>query len=614
MTPTPNDEASLKARLARDPRDADTLGALGELLLRKTPPVVGQLQLADIETGIAYLRDAINAGNKSPQVIKRFVMSLGKVNSIPRNWNIDGAISIAFESGILPPPAFIPAVNALLNGLAQHKGSLAEALQATNADDNHTFAELMRLGRLRDTLAHPALSMMMRTTVFASVEWELMFTSLRRYYLEIAANPFAISIHPSDRALCYALAAQCFLNEYAFWASADEELKCELLAESFGANLAENPATDPFIAAVLACYRPLTSQTWARKLAQLYPTTDPNGFGALIQTQILEPAAEREIAESIPMVGKITDKTSCLVKNQYEENPYPRWVRPGFNKNTIPFSEMIRTKLPNANLGLFDKKTKPEILIAGCGTGLHIFHAIRGYEDWELTAIDISSASLAYAQRQIDAFNLPNVSLALCDILNVSMIGKTFDIIECGGVLHHMASPIDGWRALVDVLRPGGVMSVGLYSATARRAVLAAQSYVKRKNYSPNRLGIRRFRRDVIESTRKSTLTSTSHSVSLFGSAIKNFNDFYSLSMCRDLVFHVQEKNFSLEEIKDAIAELNLHFLGFRPSDSTHLKPYFFQFPNDPTGTNLENWIEFEKDNPDIFVAMYQFDVQKPAN
>ncbi len=607
-----DDEASLKARLADNPRDADALGALGDLVLKKFSASTDQPSPTDLARGIAYVRDAINQGFKSPGVIERFVKTIGGLKSVPSDWNIEGALKRAFESCALNPLTFRLAVNALLHGLPQNKGAFAEALTATWQGDDTKFAELMRDGRLQDTLADPALAMIMRSTVYASAEMEVLFTAVRRYYLHLAVDSDTITVKPSDRALCYALADQCFLNEYAFWTGANEELRCDLLVESISADFAENAVKDPFSIVVVSCYRPLSSLPWAEKLTRLRPATDQNEFSALIQRHILEPTKEREIARSLPVIGEITDETSQMVKDQYEENPYPRWAMPMVHEPK-PFSAAVRSRYPNADLNLLTQITKPDILVAGCGTGQQIFQTIGGYDSWDLTAIDISSASLAYAQRKIETFNLPSVNVALCDILNVSKLGKTYDIIECFGVLHHMESPIDGWRALVEVLRPGGIMSIGLYSSTARREIINAQAYARRKNYAPNPSGIRRFRQDVLADARKSSVAPASNPVTAFGPVIKSYHDFYSLSMCRDLIFHVQEKNFSLEEIKDALCELNLRFLGFKFSNLSILNSYFRRFPDDPSGTNLSNWVAYENENPTTFANMYVFDVQKPA-
>ena len=58
------------------------------------------------------------------------------------------------------------------------------------------------------------------------------------------------------------------------------------------------------------------------------------------------------------------------------------------------------------------------------------------------------------------------------DILHLHHLGKEFDIIESTGVLHHMDEPMVGWKALVDLLKPGGLMKIGLYSDLARQHIV----------------------------------------------------------------------------------------------------------------------------------------------
>ena len=47
-----------------------------------------------------------------------------------------------------------------------------------------------------------------------------------------------------------------------------------------------------------------------------------------------------------------------------------------------------------------------------------------------------------------------------------------------------------------------------------------------------------------------------------------NTRDFYSLSMVRDLFFHVQELRFTIPQISKIINDFNLEFLGFYNKDS----------------------------------------------
>jgi hypothetical protein len=86
--------------------------------------------------------------------------------------------------------------------------------------------------------------------------------------------------------------------------------------------------------------------------------------------------------------------------------------------------------------------------------------------------------------------------------------------------------------------------------------------------------------------------------------------DFYSLSGCRDLLFHVEEHRLSLPEIAAFIADADLAFLGF-DAETAPLTRYAARFPQDRTKTDLGCWDQFETENPETFAAMYQFWVQK---
>ena len=86
--------------------------------------------------------------------------------------------------------------------------------------------------------------------------------------------------------------------------------------------------------------------------------------------------------------------------------------------------------------------------------------------------------------------------------------------------------------------------------------------------------------------------------------------DFYSLSGCRDLLFHAQEHRFSLPQLKETLDRLGLRFLGFQLGANL-LNKYGQQFPDDPEKANLDNWHRFETANPRTFRGMYLFWVQK---
>ena len=92
-----------------------------------------------------------------------------------------------------------------------------------------------------------------------------------------------------------------------------------------------------------------------------------------------------------------------------------------------------------------------------------------------------------------------------------------------------------------------------------------------------------------------------------------SFADFYSLSELRDLLFHVQECSTNLPQIARFLIDNKLQFLGFNQVRHI-LQRYRSQFPQDSAMTDLALWDQFEEENPQTFVGMYQFWVQKTAS
>ncbi len=90
--------------------------------------------------------------------------------------------------------------------------------------------------------------------------------------------------------------------------------------------------------------------------------------------------------------------------------------------------------------------------------------------------------------------------------------------------------------------------------------------------------------------------------------------DFYGLSECRDLLFHVHERRFTLPMIEDALESLGLRFLGFDMTGNLIALRQFREIhPDRGALASLGLWHQFELRHPDTFVGMYQFWVHKEA-
>ena len=216
--------------------------------------------------------------------------------------------------------------------------------------------------------------------------------------------------------------------------------------------------------------------------------------------------------------------------------------------------------------------------------------------------LDLSLASLGYAQRKSKELGLANVEYAQADILKLGAIERRFDIIESVGVLHHLADPWAGWRALMPLLRPGGFMKLGFYSELARRHIPKIREFIASQGFGSTADDIRRIRQ-ALEAARASKD---------FGPLLET-TDFFSTSACRDLLFHVQEHRLTLSPIAEFLRSEGLTFLGFELDAEGPLQAYRQRFPADPAALDLAQWDAFERDrdNADTFLSMYQFWVQK---
>jgi SAM-dependent methyltransferase len=415
---------------------------------------------------------------------------------------------------------------------------------------------------------------------------------MRAEFLRLAAEGVAIRNLDDDAvAFCCALAKQCFINEYVFAITPEEAEDAERLRQNLVEALTQDSAVPPLRPCVVAMYFPLHSLPNAQALLD---RAWPAAFSELLTQQVREPWEERQYRDLIPRLTTIEDDVSVLVRGQYEENPFPRWVHAASASAPITLDQHLRIQFPTAafrSLG----KSSIDVLVAGCGTGRHPIEVARQYQDARILAVDLSLASLCYAKRKTPATLASRIEYAQADILELGLINRSFDLIEVSGVLHHLADPLAGWRALLSLLRPGGFMHVGLYSELARRDIVAARQFIADRGYRPTVEDIRRCRQHLLNTPLK---------------GVAKAGDFFSTSECRDLLFHIQERRLRIPEIKSFLAENDLKFIGFEFSPRL-MQHYRNLFGSDHLMRDLDRWHALESERPDTFAGMYQFWVQK---
>jgi SAM-dependent methyltransferase/tetratricopeptide (TPR) repeat protein len=382
------------------------------------------------------------------------------------------------------------------------------------------------------------------------------------------------------------VASQCFINEYVFSLGDTEAEQAQQLRASLEHMLASKEECPPHLIAIVGAYFPLDTLTnTALRLERRWPKC----VEALLVQQIKEPGEERRIAPTIPALTSIDGEVSRAVRQQYEESPYPRWANAG-----PPPAEPLSDDRQSARIS--------DVLIAGCGTGLSAVVFARGARQARILAIDLSLASLGYAKRMAQKFALTNIEFAQADIMRLGSVGRQFDFIDASGVLHHLADPWEGWRVLLSLLRPGGSMQIGLYSAMARRNVVAARALIAQRSYRPIAADIRRCREEIAAAGNDPLLQSLTRS-----------DDFFSTSECRDLLFHPQEHRLTLPEIKAFLAANALQFSGFALPPAV-LQRFASRFPNRAALIDLDCWHAFESEAPETFAGMYLFSVRKSGS
>jgi tetratricopeptide (TPR) repeat protein/2-polyprenyl-3-methyl-5-hydroxy-6-metoxy-1,4-benzoquinol methylase len=459
-----------------------------------------------------------------------------------------------------------------------------------------TQQEMFTPGEFPEVCDDELLRCLLKSTFICDIELERFLTATRFALLGMtSAGVNALHLGEDGLRFCCALAHQCFINEYIFGYTDDEiERAQRLRAQIVEALVSENSVPELWLV-IVAMYFSLSSlpvaqlildRSWSAPLA------------ALVLRQVREPLEEQQLQPSIQCLTQVEDSVSRTVQQQYEENPYPRWMMTAPVPTATTIDGYLRRRFPLTPFRRMAKRAI-EILIAGCGTGQHSIETAQQFIAAQVLAIDLSLASLCYAKRRTRELELSNIDYAQADILDLASIGRDFDVIDASGVLHHLADPLGGWRLLLSMLRPGGFMRVGLYSKLARRNIVDVRNIIAQGGYRASTEDIR-LCRQVLASSGDDTPARR----------VAEMSDFFSMSTCRDLVFHVQEHQFTLPEISTFLNQNRLQLLGFEMHGQV-LQSYRRRFPEDQTMTDLNRWHIFEAANPAIFAGMYQFWIQK---
>ncbi|MGH6814162.1 MAG: methyltransferase [Hyphomicrobiaceae bacterium] len=483
-----------------------------------------------------------------------------------------------------------PLVEAALAYAFATNAALGQALAEAQDGRAVEAARSLLLGRPADRIADDLMLAALSLGVVRDLHQERLFTALRSVLL-LECPPERFWERPLA-AFALALLGQAQANAHVWIETADET----------AAHERPTIVPDALLAGDLDMARLLILKTLYRPTAEILPaglaperamSIRPKPLRDTIVERLAAETQEQAIAAALPRLSPLADPVSQRVAAHYEKNPYPRW-----QSLQVTSPEALRRTLsqffPEPRLDFMDRPF--DILFAGAGTGQHALQAAFAYgPQARFFATDVSARSLAYAERMAGICQAPKIEFQIADILDLHRLERTFDIVECIGVLHHMADPWAGWRALIERLAPQGLLYIGLYSATSRRALKELRSDPAYPGPDCSDAAARVFRVDLMGRNEGQA-----------GSDLVRSQNFYSLPEFRDLVLHPHEQHVTIPDIERFLAEHGLAFRGFTlPMDVT------IQFARATPGTTwpgkLAEWARFEEAHPRTFDGMYTF-------
>lgn len=248
------------------------------------------------------------------------------------------------------------------------------------------------------------------------------------------------------------------------------------------------------------------------------------------------------------------DTVTEAVRKQYEAYSYPPPIEDAaaFLKQWGPLTCDPRF----AGIQLWPEgrpRQELRILCAGCGSSQAPLIALNN-PDCAVTGIDLSETSLAHSNRLRDRHGLKNLELRQMSLLDVGQLNRSFDLILCTGVLHHLPNPDAGLKALADVLEPSGSMGLMLYGKAARTGVYQVQDILRRLGAGPDAEGLG-IARELLK------FVPPHHY--LFEPNGKLPIDLAQDAGVVDMLLHPQDRAYSVPEIMEFVAGAGLVFFGW---------------------------------------------------
>lgn len=234
----------------------------------------------------------------------------------------------------------------------------------------------------------------------------------------------------------------------------------------------------------------------------------------------------------------------------YEAFPYPRAVT---GLEDFKAGRRQPTWNPKTSFSVFFPEAAPredlDILIAGSGTNLApVFGAFMPKA--RIVAVDISVASLKISARQCVEHGIDNVDHYELPLEEVASLEQDFDFVCCTGVLHHLADPVAGLRALGRVTRPDGAIMAMVYARYGRQGIYMLQELAETLGLSVDEISAAKLQKLL-------AMLPESHP---FRMVYPKVGTSISLEEVMDMVLNPRDVSYRVQDVRSLIEGAGLRF------------------------------------------------------
>jgi len=153
---------------------------------------------------------------------------------------------------------------------------------------------------------------------------------------------------------------------------------------------------------------------------------------------------------------------TVTMQDFYSAHPFPNY------DEMESIGSLVEKSLARGFPELLNRAIPPHarVLEVGCGTGqLGSFLSIASRM---VLSEDMTWNSLQLAQQFKEHSGLRNVHFAQMNLFRLPLQLAAFDVVICTGVLHHTSDPYLGFQGLTGLVKPGGILIIGLYNRYGR--------------------------------------------------------------------------------------------------------------------------------------------------